>query len=103
MDVTGLISGAFSLALDLRAFIVRYKEIKKSRIRFINAVSDEIEVLDNTIKRINELDEKAKKILDAIREQVTIEQLDEIMRLSADSIRLSASSMSFREWAIENP
>lgn len=88
MDVTGFISGAFSLALDLRAFIVRYKEIKKSRIRFINAVSDEVKVLDDTIKRLNELDVKVKKILDAIREQVTIQQLDEIMRLSADSIQL---------------
>ena len=94
MDVTGFISGAFSLALDLRAFILRYREIKKSRTRFINALSDEVGVLDDCIKRLHEIDERVKKILDAIEEQVTLEQLDEIMWLSADSIQLYSNMIT---------
>ena len=88
MDPSEILSKGISLALELRAFILKYIEVRKSKDRFLNAISEEALFIDQTWNRLIEFDKSIIKLVDSIEDRPTLKQIDEFLKHSAEAMRI---------------
>lgn len=91
MDPSQLISKGIPFAKDLVAFIRQFLDVRRSKEKLLNAISEEVEMMVESMNQIIEFDDSVKQVLDSIGYRPTLKQLDEIMKYSAESMLLSSN------------
>lgn len=83
-----MFSSGIKLALELRAFILKYGEMKKSEHRFLNAINDNIDEINNVW---NDLDNHSSSLINLLNEidiQPSVNQLHDFLLLCANSFNI---------------
>jgi len=87
-DPSSIISKGISLALELRAFILKFIEVRKSKDRFLSAISDQAFLIDQLWNKLFTFNDSLTTLVDSIEDFPSLTQMDEFLRYTADAMRI---------------
>lgn len=91
MDFSWVLSKGISIALELRAFVIKYGERLKAKERFLSAISEQALEIDQTWNKLNEFNNSLVELLDSIEDCPSINQVNDFLLLSADAMRIQSA------------
>jgi len=90
MSYEWIISTGISIALELRGFITRYLEVTKSKDQLLNAICDEITLIENSWERLYSFSDEMNDLLDSIGIYPDANQMYHFLQLCAEAFRINS-------------